>query len=220
MKTKKAGPVAHFCFEEIFCFCGYVRYLITDNGREFRNKKVGELLAKLLGIQQRFTKPYSPQTNGLAERVNGVLAAVLAKILREDKTKWVEHIYHALYAQRHTINVSTGFAPSALMLGQDVVTVLYVSIRGAPAIDEDAPAGQLAEEEDNAKDFVGAEVDEANLRREFDAAKAGDEMIGTARYPQSLLAKRPAPHRKNSDKNAQRRKIMYDVASANQKDQM
>ena len=164
------------------------------------------MLAKLLGIQQRFTKPYSPQTNGLAERVNGVLAAVLAKILREDKTKWVEHIYHALYAQRHTINVSTGFAPSALMLGQDVATVLYVSIRGAPAIDEDALAGQLEEEEDNARDVEGAEVYEANLRREFDAAEAGDKMIGVVRCPQRLRAKRPAAHRGNFDNDAKRRK--------------
>ena len=38
-------------------------------------------------------------------------------------------------------------------------------------------------------DVDSADVNEPNIREEYDAAKAGDEMIGEARCPQSLRSR-------------------------------
>jgi len=44
-----------------------VKAILTDNGSAFRSKAFAEACQQL-GIKQRFTRPYRPQTNGKAER--------------------------------------------------------------------------------------------------------------------------------------------------------
>lgn len=45
----------------------HVKAVLTDNGSAFRSKAFAEACTQL-GIKQRFTRPYTPQTNGKAER--------------------------------------------------------------------------------------------------------------------------------------------------------
>ena len=44
-----------------------IRRILTDNGSCYRSKAFNKACQEL-GIKHRFTKPYSPQTNGKAER--------------------------------------------------------------------------------------------------------------------------------------------------------
>ena len=46
-----------------------IKEFLSDNGKEFNNKKVRKILHKA-GIIQRLTMPHTPQQNGCSEREN------------------------------------------------------------------------------------------------------------------------------------------------------
>ena len=56
----------------------------SDNGGEFANEDYSHFLKKE-GIRQEFGAPYTPQTQGLVERVNGTIKRLMGKILRSLK---------------------------------------------------------------------------------------------------------------------------------------
>jgi len=49
-----------------------ISHILTDNGREFKNNEF-ENNCKKDNIEFRNTKPYTPKTNGMVERVNGTI---------------------------------------------------------------------------------------------------------------------------------------------------
>ena len=51
--------------------------LLSDQGRQFHGD-VLNVVATQLGVQQVFTSPYHPQTNGLTERLNKTLKQEIA----------------------------------------------------------------------------------------------------------------------------------------------
>jgi transposase InsO family protein len=66
-----------------------IRYVLTDNGKEFTDRLFGrrqraetgshefDQLCEALGIEHRLTRPGTPQTNGMVERFNGRISQVL-----------------------------------------------------------------------------------------------------------------------------------------------
>jgi len=56
--------------------------ILTDNGTPFRSKKLQAICAKL-GIKIIYSKPYSPETKGLIERVNSSLDKFLSEATLE-----------------------------------------------------------------------------------------------------------------------------------------
>ena len=82
LPNKEALTVAIFLLDEVFARYGYVRYMITDRGKEFC-VEAADALATKLGISRRFATPYRPQGNGTAERYVGVTSERLAKITAE-----------------------------------------------------------------------------------------------------------------------------------------
>lgn len=80
-----------FFFDHCMAFFSFkISYILTANGLEFTNRlnrnKKGNLCTKesLLDIKctendidHRLTKPCTPQTNGMVERVNGTIKIIL-----------------------------------------------------------------------------------------------------------------------------------------------
>ena len=60
-----------------------IKCLRTDNGGEYTD---GEFLVfcKQEGIQRQFTVAYTPQQNGVAERMNSILTERIRAMLRTD----------------------------------------------------------------------------------------------------------------------------------------
>ena len=77
-----------------------IKRLLTDNGSAFRSKEF-KRACEQLGIQQRFTRAYRPQTNGKAERF-------IQSALREWAYGWTYQTsserYHALHSWQHHYN--------------------------------------------------------------------------------------------------------------------
>ena len=82
---KDAASATHFLKKCLDFFPFRITRILTDNGREFTlegfKNRYGpakkahpfDLLCQSKGIEHRRTKPYTPKTNGLAERTNGLI---------------------------------------------------------------------------------------------------------------------------------------------------
>lgn len=76
-----------------------VRKIRSDNGGEFKNEKLYQF-CKSKGIIQQYTTPYSPQSNGVAERMNRNIYNRARTLLLETglpKTLWGEAVKCAVY---------------------------------------------------------------------------------------------------------------------------
>jgi len=100
-----------------------IRKILTDNGREFTlstfknrwgsNTKTPhpfEQLCRQQGIEHRKTKPYTPKTNGMVERANGLIKQGTTKQhkyknvqqMKDDLKRWF--VYYNFHRRHRTIN--------------------------------------------------------------------------------------------------------------------
>src|ERR1700744_1386497 len=69
-----SGETSRSACDFLLAACGYYRKLgvpiqavMTDNGSAYKSKRFAKLLRRL-GIKHKRTRPYTPRTNGKAER--------------------------------------------------------------------------------------------------------------------------------------------------------
>lgn len=94
---------------------GAIKTLITDNGSNYRSKLMAEV-NRLLGVEQRFTSPLNPRSNGLCERTNGVITKCIANYIRQNREwdHWLPAITHAINT---SVQKTTGKTPFELLYG-------------------------------------------------------------------------------------------------------
>lgn len=67
---------------------GFVKSIITDQGKEFNNSLLSSLFS-LTNTQHKVSSAYHPQTNGLVERFNQTLINCLQKAMPPgDELDW------------------------------------------------------------------------------------------------------------------------------------
>ena len=104
---------------QFFSRVGVPKEILTDQGSNFTSKLLAELY-KLLSIHPIRTSPYHPQTDGLVERFNQTLKAMLRRAACEDGKDWDCLIPYLLFAYREVPQASTGFSPFELVYGRQV----------------------------------------------------------------------------------------------------
>ncbi|MCO5572882.1 hypothetical protein L7F22_026641 [Adiantum nelumboides] len=119
--------VCNFIFDCICCRFGVSLELVSDQGKEFRNDLIQDLV-KNLEIKHRYSTPYHPQCNGLVEAFNGVLQKILFKLVEEHPKDWDMCLERALWACNVTQNIATGFTPFHLVYGERCVMPINVMI--------------------------------------------------------------------------------------------
>ena len=118
LRTIDANAVA----EELLTFfsrVGVPEEILTDQGTNFMSQLLSEAY-RLLKIKPIRTTPYHPQTDGLVERFNGTLKAMLKKAASEDGRDWDRLLPYLLFAYREVPQASTGFSPFELLYGHNV----------------------------------------------------------------------------------------------------
>lgn len=89
-----------------------IKFLQSDNGTEYINKNFNDYL-KQHGVQRRLSAPYTPQSNGLAERKNRSLVEKARCLMLESQVPealWADAIY--------TSNYLCNRCPAAALNGQ------------------------------------------------------------------------------------------------------
>ena len=101
----------------IFARLGVPDEVLSDRGSQFMSDVMSQVW-KLMGINHIKTSPYHPQANGLCERLNGTLKAMLRKVCANHPTDWDRYLPSILFAYRELPQDSTKFSPFELMYGR------------------------------------------------------------------------------------------------------
>ena len=127
---------------EKFMEYGLPERLITDNGSNFRSNLIKEICRRL-GVSQLFTTPYHPQFDGLCERFNRTLAAMLRAFVSDHQRDWDIYLPYVTNAYRAEVQDSTGETPFYLMFGRPCRAPLDILLRDQPGRLPDI-AGEVA----------------------------------------------------------------------------
>ena len=96
---------------------GFPLFLHSDQGKEFHNTMVHNL-SELLGTVKTKTTPYHPRSDGLVERFNRSLLAMLAMFVSKEHDNWDDLLPFMMLAYNTTVHTSTGFTPHWLVFGE------------------------------------------------------------------------------------------------------
>ncbi|MCO5578635.1 hypothetical protein L7F22_032479 [Adiantum nelumboides] len=73
--------VSKFVYTHICCRFGTLLEIVSDNGPWFRRGLLTEVCEELK-ISHRHSTPYYPQSNGLVEKANGIIAGIIRKMVK------------------------------------------------------------------------------------------------------------------------------------------
>ena len=114
-----APTVAQVLVQRFFSQFGLPRQIHSDQGREFESNLFQEL-CQMLEIDKTRTTPWHPSSNGMVERFNKTLAAMLRQMCSEHQRDWDEHVALATMAYRASVHETTGATPNRMMLGREL----------------------------------------------------------------------------------------------------
>ena len=111
---KEATSVANTIFKKLIPDHGAPEVLLSDNGKEFTNDTLA-YRCQAFNIEQHFTSPYTPRSNGKMENFNKFLKASIRKLCQEDTATWDQVFDQILFVYRSCPHTSTGETPNTLL---------------------------------------------------------------------------------------------------------
>ena len=156
-------------FEELILFRWETpEYLLTDNGKEFLNKHLEEVL-KAYGVKHVTMPPYHPQAN-CVERMNRTLKPMIAAFVKEDHRNWDAHLHEFRHAVNTATQATTKVSPAFLNYGRHPKPVesLRRGVEGEKFIEPIEPKVWLdrLRRLDALRDLVGKYIDAAKVKQE------------------------------------------------------
>ena len=139
-----AKTVAEVLLTEIIGRFGSPETIHTDQGKAFESRLVKELMHRL-GIKKTRTTPYHPQSDGMVERFNRTLEALLTITVKDNQEDWDVQAPMVASAYRATTHSSTGFTPNFMMWGREATLPIDVAY-GLPStenVNQDYLGGML-----------------------------------------------------------------------------
>ena len=98
-----------------------------DNGGEFVGN-FNKCLQSMLGINAIFVSPYTPQANGMVERVNSTLLSILRRYAMKEANKWAQYLPYAVLAINSSHSESTGASAYELLHGTPMLDPIDLQI--------------------------------------------------------------------------------------------
>ncbi|MCO5580989.1 hypothetical protein L7F22_034864 [Adiantum nelumboides] len=135
--------VNRFVYTHICCRFGTPLEIVSDNGPGFRKGLLTEVCEEL-HILHRHSTPYYPQSNGLVEKANGIIAGIIRKMVKNKTKLWDDFLDGALWGYRTTYKEATEFTPFHLVYGQEALQPIELNI---PTMRLHGKATQRKEEE-------------------------------------------------------------------------
>ena len=128
LPDKKAETVLKAYMNHVYCKHGGSLKILSDNGREFKNKLM-EGVSKELGVEYKvYSPPYRPQSNGRIESFHYFLKACIAKHITP-QLEWDDVVPLACAAYNFFPNEHSRESPFFLMFGSDPLLPLTKLLR-------------------------------------------------------------------------------------------
>jgi len=119
LPDQKATTLARVLVDEVVPFVGVPEALLSDRGTNLLSHLMTDICA-MLGITKLNTTAYHPQCDGMVERFNRTLKAMLRKHASRFGHQWDCYLPSVLWAYRNIPHESTGEKPSFLLFGVDL----------------------------------------------------------------------------------------------------
>lgn len=103
-KTKSATEISKVVLSYIYLY-GAPRILQSDNGKEFRNSNLKEVVDQFDTVQMH-GRPYHPQSQGRVERFNRTLTEYF-RIKMSERSNWSDQLPEFYYAYNNRLNKAT-----------------------------------------------------------------------------------------------------------------
>uniref|UniRef100_A0A8C6PUR3 Integrase catalytic domain-containing protein n=1 Tax=Nothobranchius furzeri TaxID=105023 RepID=A0A8C6PUR3_NOTFU len=123
LPNQEARSIAKVLAEEWACRFGVPRSLHSDQGRNFESTLFQDL-CRLLQIHKSRTSPYHPQSDGLVERFNRTLLAMLSLFVEDDQLNWDS----LLSAKTTSVHASTAVTPYKVLFSREIVLPLDIML--------------------------------------------------------------------------------------------
>ena len=117
-------------------------YILSDNGTEFKNNLMDQVLPQL-GIDRIFSVPYYPQSNGKLEVFHKYLKPTLKKLCEKDPTNWDKYLNQVHASYRITPNLAPAETPFFLVYGRHPNLPLHQLIEPMQCFLGDPDSGML-----------------------------------------------------------------------------
>jgi hypothetical protein len=118
MPNQEAQTVAELFVKEFVCRYGVPRKIFTDQGFNFQSE-LFKKVCQMLEIDKSRTTPYHPQSDGLVERMNRTLEAMLSMFTSPGQRDWGEYLPYVMMAYRSAVQDTIGYSPNQMMLGRE-----------------------------------------------------------------------------------------------------
>ena len=184
--NQEAATVAKVLVETMVCRFGAPGNLHSDQGRNFQSRLFKEV-TQLLEMKQTWTCAFNPKSDGMVERCNRTIEALLSAVVAADHSDWDEHLPFVMAAYRSSVHSTIGVSPNAMMLGRETTAPLALLYPEGEAVGEGAPGyvaklkKQIAQAHDFARKEIGTSV--ARQTRNHDKrAENRDIPLGSVVY--------------------------------------
>ena len=112
VKSMESKVVVWFIYHYIITFIGVPSELITDRGKNFLSDEVHR-------IKHLKTSPYHPATNGLIERMHGMINHGISALCSTRVDRWDEYVDEVVFGNRVRTHAITKCSPFYLLFGVD-----------------------------------------------------------------------------------------------------
>ena len=171
MADQTAETVATLLVDQVFSRYGCCRELHSDQGTNFESRLMKEVY-RLFGVKKTRTTAYHPRGDGMVERYNRTIEAMLSIWTNQHQTDWDQHIGLLAMAYRSVPHDTTRETPNMLMLGREVTVPVDLVLDAPPEEPEELAWSQYA-----------ADLQE-RLREVHEAARAStaQQMVSQKRH--------------------------------------
>ncbi|MCO5605016.1 hypothetical protein L7F22_059192 [Adiantum nelumboides] len=119
--------ISRFVYTHICCRFGAPLEIVCENGLGFRKGLLTEVCEELQ-VLHRHSTPYYPQSNGLVEKANGIIAGIIRKMVKNKTKLWDDFLDGAFWAYRTTYKEATEFTPFHLVYGQEALQPIKLNL--------------------------------------------------------------------------------------------
>lgn len=121
IKRATSEILARLLEENVFLIHGIPSTVLMDNGKQFTSNIFKNLLTSYNIPNIRYTPKYTPQVNTV-ERYNKTIVTAISSYIEHDHRLWDSNLAKIQFALNSSVNEVTGFTPSFLVFGRELVT--------------------------------------------------------------------------------------------------
>lgn len=121
IKRATADVITRILEEKVFLVHGIPSTVVLDNGKQFISATFKNLLSKYKIPNLHYTPFYAPHVNTV-ERYNKTIITAVSTFISNDQRIWDTLIPKIQFAMNCAVNEVTGFTPSMIVFGREMVT--------------------------------------------------------------------------------------------------